>query len=910
MTKQLHQTLEKSFRKAVLPRTRIVSVMIALAMLVSISISTAMASNTFSGSELRKVHPTDLLKALSVLEPAMATLDPFQAYGSDPNSVPSSIVLRGPNSFQGLFSSISQMPLIVVDGHVESIERLKDFDISRIESVSVIKNSAQTAIYGLQASHGVILIKTSMPQGDGVNVTYSFDGGFSKADLGSFDMMNGNQKLDWEKKLGLYTGNESLYDQRKETLNRQGSTDWVSIPVRSVFNQKHRLMMEGGDKNLRYRGVIYAQPSGSGVFRGSSRDSHGASAYVGYSAGKLFVSNELRVDLLTADYSNYGNMSEWMAMNPYYAATDSRGKALDSLGKGTFNSQASPLYEASLKTFAQNKMQRIINTFDVRWDISDMFSVGGSFTLSQDKDKLSRYISPFSKYFSQYSIDNADQKGSYSITRGQQDTYQERLWGMYNFDCGRHKLSAKVGLEAFASTTLQIGFKGVGMSSDNMNYISFAKRYPSGERASGYEYYERMLSAYANVSWLFDERLSIDGTVRVDKSSMLAPKKRTALSYGVNAAYNLKKTELLKDSRLFRSLSVSAAVGNTAGYNFDYAAANATYSYLYNTPYLNGAGGSSGGFDIGLVSLVRLGPTNPYLKWRTNFNYNIALSTSLAGVVDLGIEYYNNLTSNIATINSQPMSQGFGFNYGNMGKIRNSGVEFNVRGNILNRENGVKLSVYTAAVANKNKLVASSASMNDIYNKDMASVYAQLVNGNSVDGVYALPSAGIDPATGIESFSSDKMEYMGSMTPKLKGMAGISASLRGIEVDVVMGYSLGGKFYNYAEQMFVDLANPKNNAPAAALQKWTVGQNNAKYQGINGAFAPSSRFVTTLNSLSLSTLRVGYNFPERIANKMAMQRLKIAVTCGDLLYSSSVKNIRGFIYPYSSSYVLSLQATF
>ena len=64
------------------------------------------------------------------------------------------------------------------------------------------------------------------------------------------------------------------------------------------------------------------------------------------------------------------------------------------------------------------------------------------------------------------------------------------------------------------------------------------------------------------------------------------------------------------------------------------------------------------------------------------------------------------------------------------------------------------------------------------------------------------------------------------------------------------------------------------------------------------------------NTLSLSSLRIGYAFPKKIASAMRMQGLKVSLTCDDLWYTSSVKSPRSLYYPYASSFILSLQATF
>ena len=194
--------------------------------------------------------------------------------------------------------------------------------------------------------------------------------------------------------------------------------------------------------------------------------------------------------------------------------------------------------------------------------------------------------------------------------------------------------------------------------------------------------------------------------------------------------------------------------------------------------------------------------------------------------------------------------------------------------------------------------------------------------GDAADGIYALRSAGIDPETGREQFylrdgsvsfdpTAAGMEYQGSMTPKLRGTFGATAAYRNFDFAAVFSYSLGGKFYDLYTQRAVDLAGYSDNVPTAAADKWSPSNQNAVYQGVgNASEYASSRFVSKRNTLSLASLRIGYAFPKRIASAMRMQALKVSLTCDDLWYSSSVKSPRSLYYPYATSFILSLQATF
>ncbi len=815
-------------------------------------------------------------------------------------------------------SDADALPLVIVDGHSESIERLHDFDMQRIESVTLLKNASATALLGVRAGQGAIVIRTQTPDPHRLQLTYNFDGMFQKASLRHFDLMDATRKLDWEQRMGAYEGNTALHDQRLEDVKTHGSTDWLDMPVQTTFSHRHRISVDGGDSSLRYRGVLYVNPV-KGVMKGSQRKSYGASAFIGYTTRSLQISNELSVDMVDANESTAGSIFQWAQMNPYYVAADGRGVPYDILGSGTFSEQDSPLYEMSLNSFAEDKISRVNNNFTIRWQIDKHFSIAGQFNLTHDYDRRSVFVSPSSLVYQNYTADQTEQIGSYQILRNQLKSYQERIWADYNLTRNRHALRASLGMEIHSSTYTDNSFRGTGISSDHMDYVSFAQYYAE-ERPQGQELSERVLSGYGTVSWSFDDRLYVDLAGRLDKSSRLAPEKRTAGSYGLTARYDLRKS-LFAGSELFGALSLSAGYGATAGYQFDYAAVNPLYAYDFDNPYLNGMG--SGDYSEGLVALNLRNIYNPLLKWKTTRSAHVAVDGRIA-TVDLSLKYYHSRSGNLMTVESQPSALGSEFRYTNHGAIRNSGVEFSVVAGLLRNRNGVDLTLFANGIANRSRIVELPDYSAGLYNSRIFEQGSNsgMVEGDVADGIYVLPSAGIDPDSGRELFylkdgsvsdtpQSDDRVCMGSATPKLRGRFGATAAWRNIDLAVVFAYSLRGTYYDLYTQQAVDWAGVDVNVPTSALDKWSPDNREAAFQGVdNPSHYASSRFVSKRNTLSLASLRVGYAFPKRIAAAMRMQGLKVSLTCDDLWYVSSVKTPRSLYYPYATSFILSLQATF
>ncbi|MFI3265564.1 MAG: TonB-dependent receptor plug domain-containing protein [Rikenellaceae bacterium] len=825
----------------------------------------------FTAAELQQVHPTSLVQALEALIPALVDLDPSEAYGSDPNATPVFSTYGQKSLSTNTYEGINQIA-IIVDGHSETIDRLADFDMGRIESVIYIKDASAAAMYGVRAGKGAIVITTKKAAKGSINLIYNFDGEFQTASTSTFNYMNASEKLAAENAAGLYEGNEELYNERLAA----GETDWTSLPLETVFMHRHRLSLEGSDENLAYRGTIYNNMGQNGVMNGSYRKGYGALAYIGYKTGIVRVSNELSVDKIEARESSYGSMYQWGAINPYYEAVDGRGDAYENLGEGTATEQYSPLYEATLNSFDKTKYLRVSNSLLLSVDVYEGVELFGSFNYTNDSYENSVFISPLSSTFDYLSSDEADQKGHYSISRQNAVTFQEQLGVSYLYTCGANMFSAVVGTEIFSFALKESAYTGMGMSSDNMNYVSFAQKYY--DTPFGGQLDEHVLSGYATFAYAYDKKLFIDLAGRVDKSSALAPDNRTVGSYSAAARYNFKETYLLEDAKWLSALNLTASYGSAASYQFDYSTVNATYSYDIDNPYLNGLGNYD--YGNGLVSLAGDNTYNSSLKWQADKHFNVGLN-AIVGPVSFGVGYYNILSTNLLAMDSVDPSMGVSFQYTNAGEVRNAGVEYSLRVNVLQGDNNLNVSLFTSGVLNKNTLVAAPDFMNTADN------YSPLIINNAADGIYAYED---------ESLESG-LVYMGSSTPKIKGSFGISASYGNFDFSALFNYSSGAMVYNYYEHYITDMTDVTSNSFGSSTTQT--------------CYEPLADYVYERNVLALSSLRLGYNFSDAVASKLMMKGLKVSATCTDLFYHSSVDNyMRGYIYPYSTGVILSLQATF
>ena len=201
------------------------------------------------------------------------------------------------------------------------------------------------------------------------------------------------------------------------------------------------------------------------------------------------------------------------------------------------------------------------------------------------------------------------------------------------------------------------------------------------------------------------------------------------------------------------------------------------------------------------------------------------------------------------------------------------------------------------------------------------------VEGNSLTGIYAMRSLGIDPATGRElfmrrdgstTFKWDPAEnvLVGDTEPTMSGSFGASVYWKGFTLDTYFMYEWGGQRYNQTLRTTIEMADILNsNCDRRVLSdRWIEGKNIiARFRDIkdfNSVTRPTSRLVQDYSYLNLSSLSVGYEFKRDMIRKLGLYRLKLQFNCRDLFTASSIQVERGLTSPYARSFTLSVNASF
>lgn len=216
----------------------------------------------------------------------------------------------------------------------------------------------------------------------------------------------------------------------------------------------------------------------------------------------------------------------------------------------------------------------------------------------------------------------------------------------------------------------------------------------------------------------------------------------------------------------------------------------------------------------------------------------------------------------------------------------------------------------------------------DIFNSDGRTNNStkRYFDGADPDDIWAVRSAGIDPASGREifitkegeltyDFNYDDEVIVGSSRPKAEGILGTNFAWKGFSVNFDFRYRVGGYAFNsvlFNKVENITSSQLMNNQDRRALyDRWQQPGDVAQFKNIaNSLSTPmSSRFVQKDNTLSLESFRVGYEFDQEIAQKFGASSLRLNAYMNDIFRLSTIRMERGISYPFARSVSLSLSLT-
>ena len=903
---------------------------------------------TMKGEDLKRVSNSNVFASLKNLDPSLMIFDNLE-FGSDPNKMPT-MALRGKTAFdlgsddidlKGSYANDPNAPLFILDGFEASVQKIADLDMNRVESLTILKDASAKAIYGSKAANGVIVIETKKNTESSLRISYSGSVEIQAPDLSSYNLTNAAEKLEIEKDAGLYYDKNlsTLFNLQKDYNKKLAAvvsgidTDWLSKPLRNGVGTKHGISFEMGNERLNLI-VGFSYNNVQGTMKGSDRTNYVGSVSISYRYKGLNFRDNLTITSNVANDSPYGAFSEYAVLNPYLSPYDEKGNLVQnaSIIPGADNFEANPLYNASLNTKLTSKYLDVTNNFSVEWMIVMGWKVTGRFGITEKRVRADEFYPANHLKFRSYSGEDLFRKGSYQMNEGE----EKRMSGDVNMQFSqqfgdKHYVFANAGFTLSEAYYEELIYKAEGFPHDRMNDMMFARQYVKDTKPTGRESTIRDIAVLFAGNYAYDDRFLVDGSFRTSASSQYGKNNRWGQFWSVGVGWNIHNEVWLKDSKI-QQLKLRGSVGYTGAQSSEAYASLATYEYDLERVYM--------GFLGSKLKAMR----NEDLKWKEKFDYNVGLDFNIGRLFSMKFDYYIGKTKNNLLDFDIPTYTGFKTVKENVGDVENKGFDLRLSITPWNmpRERAY-FTITTAISRNKNKITGVSAAMqnyNDkqdevassvFYNKPVQKYY----DGVSLDAIWAVRSLGIDPTNGQEIYLDKKgnrtytyrvsdQVVCGDKLPDFQGTAGFMFSYKGIELNATFRFQYGAQMYNQTLVDKVENASLKGNVDKRVYDgRWRNPGDLKPYKTLGNQWVAeegeykdektqaTSRFVQDRNELSLSSLRVGYDFwKHNFIKKVAMERLRVEFYMNDVFMLSSIKTERGTAYPFARSFNFAIQATF
>lgn len=888
------------------------------------------ASATFGGDELKSVGTQSVLQSLKTLDPSFKIMESAQ-FGSNPNKMPD-IEIRGKSSVMGLkeeYGTDPNQPLFILDGFETTLETIMNLNMNRVKSVTILKDAASTAIYGSKASNGVVVVETKAPEQGQLQLSYKGDFGFDIADLTGYNLMNSREKLQFETLAGIYTDKtnnpfnqiklDALRNSRLAEIERGVDTYWLSEPIRTGFTHKHNIYAEGGEQNIRY-GIGLSIGGVAGVMKGSKRNTLGGNIDLIYRTGKFQFSNKLTLDFVNTD-DPVVPFSEYAYANPYYRKYGPDGKISKYLYYPDEDLEdypvTNPLWNAHLNNYDKGEQAGFTNNFIIEWFATHFLRARAKFGISMSNDTQATRLSPLHSDFD----DKGDtEKGLFTHKLTKSLDYEGDISVVFGrLFAYKHMVNAVAGFN-FSSNKYRIyGYSANGFTDDQFAAPSFANGYPEGGKSKYTESLKRAASFYINAGYAYDNRYLFDVNYRSDGASMFGTDNRFRHTWSVGVGWNIQNEKFLKDKDIFQLLKLRASAGNPGNQNF--AAYQAYTTYMFN-------GWMTNIFGTGVI-INELG--NEDLAWQETINANVGLDlTTWKDRINFSFDYFWKITDPLLAIITTPGSMGVRSIAMNAGSQKTNGLELTLKiSPVYLPEQGINWNLSFNATHAKSRFAGIGNSFSSLNSSGQSSLTGttRYYDGGSPTAIWAVRSAGIDPATGKELFIKKDGTYsfdydindevvVGDTAPKVEGVFGTSLYYKGFTFNCYFRYRLGGQIFNTALFSKVENIGSEevyfNQDKRALYDRWSPDNREAWFKGISlvQKTEKSSRFVMDENTLTCESISLGYEFTGKWMKKAGLEALSLQANMNEVFRVSSVRDERGIDYPFARSFTFSLGFTF
>ena len=806
----------------------------------------------------------------------------YVAPGSGRPGSTGAIIIRGQTSING-----ATAPLWVVDGVIVG-NSAGDLNPDDIETMTVLKDAASTAIYGSEGANGVVVVTTKQAKHEKMSISLSAKAGLSTLNRGNLEMMDGAEFYDYYKS---FQNVESVNFPRWNEDLRNSNFDWFKLAKKTGSTQDYNLTLNGGSENIQSMFTLgYFKEEGA--VKGYDMNRYSTRIKVVYKPYEWLTIKPNISGSRTNDKDKQYSVGAMYSMMPWDSPYDENGNLVPNYYAGWVNSKATNyLNDLAAGDYSTSTTYDLSGGLDFDIKIAPWLTFSSVNNYSYYNSQTHGYYDP--KSSSGEGVNGRTTEYNYVSTR----RYTNQLL-RFKKSWGKHNVNALLAYEFNDYEMKYTDVYATGFISGFEDFMTAAKP----EMANGYRTAWAKQSYFTQWRYDYDSRYYGELSLRRDGRSNFGSNNRYGNFFSVSGAWNINNESWFKADWVDQ-LKLRAAFGSVGN----------VPTSLYPSYSLYSVGATYNENPGALISQIG----NKDLTWEKTYTTGVGVDASFwQNRLHATLDYYIKNTSNI--LYQVPVTGLVGVTsiWKNIGKMRNTGIELTVGGDII-RTKDLTWNVTANISHNSNELrdLYKQRDANGNYvvkpvlisdGTSIAGTAQRILEiGEPVDTYYMKEWAGVNPEDGkpqwymddangnkvvTDSYSKASYYKCGKASPDVYGSFSTSLFYKNFDLQANFGYSLGGQIYSYYRQEFDSDGAYAGDRNQMKLQKdWSRWEKpgdiathpRAMYNNQDKGNLASSRYLESSDYLKLRSLTLGYNFDLK---KYGIQTLRLSVS-GENLFT-------------------------
>lgn len=807
-------------------------------------------------------------------------------------------------------------------GGMGFIETLNPADI---ESITVLKDAASASLYGAKGANGVVLITTKKGKEGKLRVNMAAKYGITDFAYTYRPLMGGEERrkliheglVNFQLDKGVSEQEAQQYadaniDQYAKRLP-QGYSDWESALFKTGYQQDYNLSASAGNQNSSFIGSLgYTKQTGVSLNSEMERFT-----------GRVDASNKYKKVEFGMNASFSWTKNVHLPEGKFYGSAIYASKVNLTPSTPIYNEDGTyasgyrenngynPILEAEVNDYYARTV-RAMGTAKIAYNVWDNLKVSSVFTVDYSLTKDFFFQSPDGRDGATY-----QGRGRMQMTDRIRYTSQNNL--TYSKTFGKHSVSAVTAFEVmkYDYEDLYAAKKTYGQDI-NTSLGNVADPIDADQKLQE----DALMSYVASVNYSYDDKYYASFSFRRDGSSRLSPDTRWGNFWSLSASWRLSQERFMQPLKsVLSDLKLRASYGVNGNLPSSY--------YGYQSTYTTGA------FYSGKPSPWESTLGNEELTWEKNYALNLGLDIGLFSRVNVSLDWYTRTTKDLLMSKQLNSISGFSSLLTNVGQMRNTGVELEVRSNNI-----------------KTKDFSWTTAFNLSHNKNKILKLADLpwfVDGRYVrkegypfNTIYLREYAGVDPETGSALYYDNQQDENGNytknkvtdpgqaspiplkdITPTISGGFMNTFNYKFIDLSFNLSYSFGGYSYDNASYILQDDGySVISNKSTEQRRRWQKPGDITDvprfvYGNKKGGNYNSSRAIHSTDHIRLKSLILGLNAPKAWLQKLGIGNARIYFSGTNLLtwaaydqYDPEMSGVVGFYTPPLKTYAFGLELKF